>query len=91
MIETRRDDEFVIVSNGMLLSEREMALGTDQDGIMELATDAEPGANFIDALKLADTLLDLDVTANRPDLGRRIAYRPRQGDRARPARLATHG
>jgi len=57
-----------VVSNGMLLSEREMALGTDQDGIMELATDAEPGTNFLDALKLADTLLDLDVTPNRPDL-----------------------
>ncbi|UCD23402.1 MAG: phenylalanine--tRNA ligase subunit beta, partial [Gemmatimonadota bacterium] len=57
-----------VVSNGMLLSEREMELGTDHEGIMELATDAEPGTRFLDALKLADTRLELDVTPNRPDL-----------------------
>ena len=57
-----------IVSNGMLLSEREMQLGTDHTGIMELATDATPGTKLVDALRLADTRLELDVTANRPDL-----------------------
>jgi phenylalanyl-tRNA synthetase beta chain len=57
-----------IVSHGMLLSEREMELGTDHTGIMELATDAAPGTKLVDALRLADTRLDLDVTANRPDL-----------------------
>jgi phenylalanyl-tRNA synthetase beta chain len=57
-----------IVSNGMLLSEREMQLGTDHTGIMELATDAVPGTKLVDALRLADTRLELDVTANRPDL-----------------------
>ncbi|UCG86155.1 MAG: phenylalanine--tRNA ligase subunit beta [Gemmatimonadota bacterium] len=57
-----------IVSNGMLLSEREMQLGTDHTGIMELATDAAPGTKLVDALRLADTRLELDVTANRPDL-----------------------
>lgn len=57
-----------IVSHGMLLSEREMQLGTDHTGIMELATDAAPGTKLVDALRLADTRLDLDVTPNRPDL-----------------------
>jgi phenylalanyl-tRNA synthetase beta chain len=57
-----------VKSNGMLLSEREMELGTDHEGIMELATDAEPGTEFVTALNLADTRLELDVTANRPDL-----------------------
>jgi phenylalanyl-tRNA synthetase beta chain len=57
-----------VLSNGMLLSEREMDLGTDHEGIMELTTEAAPGAKFLDALQLSDTRLELDVTANRPDL-----------------------
>jgi phenylalanyl-tRNA synthetase beta chain len=57
-----------IVSNGMLLSEKEMELGTDHAGIMELSTDAPAGTPFLSALGLADTRLALDVTANRPDL-----------------------
>jgi phenylalanyl-tRNA synthetase beta chain len=57
-----------IVSHGMLLSEKEMELGTDHTGIMELSTDAAPGTSFVRALGLSDTRLELDVTANRPDL-----------------------
>ena len=57
-----------IVSHGMLLSEKEMGLGTDHAGIMELITDAAPGTSFARALGLSDTRLELDVTANRPDL-----------------------
>jgi phenylalanyl-tRNA synthetase beta chain len=57
-----------IVSNGMLLSEKEMELGADHAGIMELSTDAPAGTPFLSALGLADTRLDLDITANRPDL-----------------------
>ncbi len=57
-----------VVSNGMLLSEREMELGTDHTGIMELSTDAEPGTSFLGAMGLSDTCLELDITANRPDL-----------------------
>ncbi len=57
-----------IASNGMLCSARELELGDDHEGILELTTDAEPGTPLLDALPLADTRLVLDVTPNRPDL-----------------------
>jgi len=57
-----------VTSNGMLLSERELEMGADHAGIMELQVDAEPGTELTEALGLADTRLELDVTANRPDL-----------------------
>ncbi len=57
-----------VVSNGMLCSALELGLGTDGDGIMELLTDAEPGTHLLDAMPLSDTRLDVEVTANRPDL-----------------------
>ena len=56
------------VSEGMLCSARELGLGEDGDGILELATDAAPGTRFLDVLKIADTRYEVDVTANRPDL-----------------------
>jgi len=56
------------VSEGMLCSPSELALGTDGDGILELATDAPPGTPFLQVLPGADTRYELDVTANRPDL-----------------------
>ena len=57
-----------VFSNGMLCSARELGLGTDQEGILELRTDAEPGTPLLEALPLADTRLTLDITPNRPDL-----------------------
>ncbi len=57
-----------VVSNGMLLSERELGLGSSHEGILELDTDAPAGTNFVEALGLADTRIVLDVTPNRPDL-----------------------
>jgi len=57
-----------IASNGMLCSARELELGDDHEGILELNTDAKPGTPLLDALPLADTMLVLDVTPNRPDL-----------------------
>jgi phenylalanyl-tRNA synthetase beta chain len=57
-----------IASNGMLCSARELELGEDHDGILELETDAAPGTPLLEALPLADTMLVLDVTPNRPDL-----------------------
>ena len=56
------------VSEGMLCSARELGLGQEHDGILELETEAEPGTRLLDVLPLADDRLVLDVTPNRPDL-----------------------
>jgi phenylalanyl-tRNA synthetase beta chain len=56
------------VSEGMLCSARELGLGQDHDGILELETDAAPGTPLLDALPLADERLIVDVGPNRPDL-----------------------
>ena len=55
-------------SEGMLCSARELRLGEDQEGILELETDAAPGTPLLQVLPLADTRLEIDVTPNRPDL-----------------------
>jgi phenylalanyl-tRNA synthetase beta chain len=57
-----------IVSNGMLCSARELALGEDSAGILELATDAAPGTPLLAAKPIGDTRIVLDVNPNRPDL-----------------------
>src|SRR6185437_14921356 len=56
------------VSEGMLCSARELGLGQDHDGILELETDAPPGTPLLEAIPLADDRLVVDVTPNRPDL-----------------------
>jgi phenylalanyl-tRNA synthetase beta chain len=55
-------------SEGMLCSARELGLGQEHDGILELATEATPGTALLEALPVADDRLILDVTPNRPDL-----------------------
>src|SRR6266516_4897418 len=57
-----------VESNGMLCSAKELGLGQDHAGILELETPAAPGTRFLDAVPLADDQLVLDVPANRPDL-----------------------
>src|SRR5689334_20204083 len=57
------------VSNGMLCSAREIGLGEEQDGIMELDVNVAPGTPLLDALpSLSDSRIVIDVLANRPDL-----------------------
>ena len=56
------------VSNGMLCSARELALGDEHGGILELTTDATPGTPLLEAIPLGDTRLVIDVLPNRPDL-----------------------
>ena len=56
------------VSYGMLCSAKELNLGEDQSGILEVATEADPGSSFVEALALDDECLEVDVTPNRPDL-----------------------
>ena len=55
------------VSNGMNCSERELGLGSDHDGIMILPEDAPIGVPFAEYAGLGDTVLDLEITPNRPD------------------------
>ena len=56
-----------VVSNGMLLSEREMGLGEDHDGIVELPADAPVGAPAAAVMGLDDPVFDIAVTPNRGD------------------------
>jgi phenylalanyl-tRNA synthetase beta chain len=56
------------VSEGMIMSERELELGQDHSGIMLLPGDWEPGARLADHFALGEAILELDVTGNRPDL-----------------------
>ncbi|MGQ0714333.1 MAG: YtpR family tRNA-binding protein [Gemmatimonadaceae bacterium] len=56
------------VSAGMLCSARELGLGDEHQGILELDVDASPGTPFLQAVPVGDTRLVLDVNPNRPDL-----------------------
>jgi phenylalanyl-tRNA synthetase beta chain len=54
-------------SNGMLCSARELGLGQEQDGIMELAVGLTLGVDVREALDLNDTALEVNATPNRGD------------------------
>src|SRR5690606_8383022 len=47
---------------------RELGLGQEHDGILELETDAAPGTPFTQVLAAADSRIVIDVLPNRPDL-----------------------
>lgn len=54
-------------SQGMLCSARELGLGMEEDGIVELARDAPVGRNLSDELELEDVTIDIELTPNRGD------------------------
>ena len=54
-------------SEGMLLSAREMGLGDDHSGIVELPADAPLGASYAAWAKLDDPVFEVSVTPNRGD------------------------
>ena len=56
-----------VTSCGMCCSKRELGMGTDHEGIWILPEDAACGQPIADCLKLTDTVLDLEITPNRPD------------------------
>jgi phenylalanyl-tRNA synthetase beta chain len=56
------------VSDGMILAEDEVGLGTDHTGIMVLENGIEPGTPLGDVLPLVDEVLVLETSHNRPDL-----------------------
>jgi phenylalanyl-tRNA synthetase beta chain len=56
-----------VESNGMMCSSRELELGDDHDGIIELSDDAVVGMAFADHAGLNDPVIDVSVTPNRQD------------------------
>jgi len=56
-----------VESFGMMCSYRELELGEDHDGIIELADDAPIGASFADYAGLDDPVIDVSVTPNKQD------------------------
>ena len=54
-------------SHGMMLSERELDLGQEHDGIMLLPDDWAVGDALADHLAIADDVLEFEITSNRPD------------------------
>ena len=56
------------VSDGMILSERELELGADNSGILVLPEGPEPGTPLADVIPLGEEVLEVEVTGNRPDL-----------------------
>ena len=57
-----------VTSNGMICSERELELSDDHAGILVLESDAPIGEDFTDYVELPDTVFDLSITPNRPDV-----------------------
>ena len=56
-----------VESNGMMCSTRELELGDEHDGIIELPADAPVGASYPDYAGLSDPVIDVSVTPNRQD------------------------
>lgn len=66
-----------VVSNGMLASARELGLGENHDGILEInidepsphQSDIKPGASFAKIFSLDDTIIDIEnkMFTHRPD------------------------
>ncbi|MFR0868074.1 MAG: YtpR family tRNA-binding protein, partial [Adlercreutzia sp.] len=56
-----------VASCGMCCSKRELGLGQDHSGIWVLPADAPVGQSMADFMGAGDTVLDLEITPNRPD------------------------
>jgi len=54
-------------SNGMILAEDELGIGSDHAGTMVLDDGLEPGAPLLGVLPLSTDVLELEITPNRPD------------------------
>ncbi len=60
------------VSEGMICSVKELAIGDDHTGILVLPPDAPLGANFVEYANLKDDVLEITVT---PDRGYAVSIR----------------
>ncbi|MEL7730075.1 phenylalanine--tRNA ligase subunit beta [Citromicrobium bathyomarinum] len=65
-MELRKSKIRGVESNGMMCSVRELELGEEHDGIIELPADAPTGADFAE-YHAASPIMDVAITPNRPD------------------------
>lgn len=56
-----------VESFGMMLSEREMNLSDEHDGIVDLPADAPVGAAAVEVMGLDDPIIEIAITPNRGD------------------------
>ena len=56
-----------VESHGMMCSAKELELGEDHDGILDLEGDFPVGLPAVEALGMDDPVIDFEVTPNRPD------------------------
>ena len=56
-----------VESHGMMLSESELELSGDHDGLMLLEDGLEPGTPLAQVLPIDDEVLEFEITSNRPD------------------------
>ena len=56
-----------VKSSGMILAEDELGIGDDHAGIMVLDDALAAGAPLAESLPIADAVLELEITPNRPD------------------------
>ena len=59
----------------MILAEDEVGIGEDHDGIMVLDEGLPIGAPLAEHLPIADEVLELEITPNRPDRWASTAWR----------------
>jgi len=57
-----------IDSYGMLCSEKELGISDNHSGIIELSTETPIGITANELYELPDTIFELEITPNRPDL-----------------------
>lgn len=57
-----------VESHGMLCSEKELGISDNHAGIIELPSDTAIGLSINELYELPDTIFELEITPNRPDL-----------------------
>jgi phenylalanyl-tRNA synthetase beta chain len=56
-----------VESRGMLMSEAELQISDDHDGIIDLPADAPVGKSYIEWAGAAEPVIEINLTPNRPD------------------------
>jgi phenylalanyl-tRNA synthetase beta chain len=56
-----------VASDGMLCAEDELGMSNDHSGLLVLPADTRPGTPLVEIVGGPDTVLDLEITWNRPD------------------------